>query len=262
MGGKNGHQHLQLFLVMGHDCTKSVNKVNKYITTVLKEMLEITFSTDYVDGIKISCKRHTLEKSTYHFLIGYTLKDRKMPHFRWIGWRVGPNDILKALDDFLVHGFNSDMKGKHVLSINTFWQIVSNFMQIMPIVGDASDPVNVVMCLLRSNKVYATGDVFMKLTNRHDIVTAMDLKINLRVMTNPEDCTYEDVYRMMHGTMPIHDTCQFARGSFNREVRGIKYPPAGTPPPDNPADGYPLETGFETRSCVFQGPAGIFFFAD
>ena len=108
-------------------------------------------------------------------------------------------------------------------------------------------------------RCFLTGDVFMKLTNRHDIVTAMDLKINLRVMTNPEDCTYEDVYRMMHGTMPIHDTCQFARGSFNREVRGIKYPPAGTPPPDNPAEGYPLETGFETRSFVFQGPAGIFF---
>lgn len=256
MGGKNGHQHLQLFLVIAHDCTKSVAKMNKLITETLKEMLVTAFGDAYVDGIKISCKRHTLEKSTYHFLIGYTLKDRKKAHFRWIGWRVGPLDIEKALDDFLEHGFNTDMKGKQVLSIHNFWQIVSNFLQVLPVEGDVTDPVNVVMCILRSNRVYTTGDVFMRLTNRHDVVTAEDMKIVLRIMSDPESCQYEDVYRMMHGPMPIHDCCQFDRGSFNIPVRGITYPPTGTPPPVNPSEGYPLNTGFELRSFVFQGRAG------
>ena len=52
MGGKNGHQHLQLFVVWAHDCTKSVTKMNKHITTVIKAALEDSFGAAFVDGIK------------------------------------------------------------------------------------------------------------------------------------------------------------------------------------------------------------------
>lgn len=222
-------------------------------------MLEIAFGEAFVDGIKIACKRHTLEKSTYHFLIGYTLKDRKKAHFRWLAWRVGPLDIEKAIDDFLEHGFNSDMKGKQVLSINNIWQIISNFVQVMAIEGDATDPVNVIMHILRSNKVYTTGDVFLKLTNRHDVVTKTDLKVIWRIMSDPGSAQYKDVERMIHGEIPVHDMCQFDRASFNQPIRGITFPPAGTPPPENPSEGYPLHTGWEMRSFVFQGRAGDLF---